>query len=71
MERLIRVGHLKQYVRTVEEQRETTQDLVVQIPTTSATSRVVINYIHEGPVDEKYNSKWKKQRLLHVAFVME
>ena len=71
MERLIRVGHLKQNVRTVGGQRETTQDLVVQTPITSTTPKVVINYIHKGPADEKYNSKQKRQRLLRVAFVRE
>ncbi|RVW60128.1 hypothetical protein CK203_092290 [Vitis vinifera] len=40
-------------------------------PTTSAAPRVVINYIHGGPIDEEYNSKWKRQRLLQVASVRE
>ena len=57
VERLIRAGHLKQYVCTSKGQRETTRDLATQAPTTSVTLRVVINYIHGGPVDEKYNSK--------------
>ena len=43
----------------------------IQAPTTSATPRVVINYIHEGPVDEKYNSKRKRQRLLQAASIQE
>ena len=57
VERLIRAGHLKQYVRTSEGQREMTRDLATQVPTTSTTPKDVINYIHGGPVDEKYNSK--------------
>ena len=69
VERLIRAEHLKQYVRTTGGQRETTQDLVVQALASSAIPRVVINYIHRGPVDERYNSKWKRQRLLRVIFV--
>ncbi|RVW78934.1 hypothetical protein CK203_052341 [Vitis vinifera] len=68
VERLIRARHLKQYVHTTGGQRETTRDLVVQALTTTATPRVVINYIHEGPAEDKYNSKWKRQRLLRVAF---
>ena len=71
VERLIRAEHLKQYVRTTGGQRETTQDLVVQALASSAVPRVVINYIHGGPVDERYNSKWKRQRLLHATFVRE
>ena len=69
VERLIKAGHLKQYVRTSEGQREMTRDLATQAPTTSTTPRDVINYIHGGPVDEKYNSKHKRQRLLRVASV--
>ena len=38
---------------------------------TSTIPRVVINYIHEGPVDEKYNSKQKRQRLPHAASIRE
>ena len=47
------------------------QGLAVQAPATLVALRVVINYIHGGPVDKKYNSKWKKQRLLRVASVRE
>ncbi|RVX18690.1 hypothetical protein CK203_006832 [Vitis vinifera] len=41
------------------------------IPTTSTTPKVVISYIHGGPIDKKYNSKQKRQRLLHAIFVRE
>ncbi|RVW86542.1 hypothetical protein CK203_042192 [Vitis vinifera] len=40
-------------------------------PTTSAAPKVVINYIHGGPIDEEYNFKWKRQRLLQAASVRE
>lgn len=63
VKRLIRVGHVKQYVRTTGEQRKTTRDLASQVPTTSVAPKVVINYIHGGPVDEKYNSKRKKAKV--------
>nr|CAN72336.1 hypothetical protein VITISV_038597 [Vitis vinifera] len=33
--------------------------------------RVVINYIHRGPIDEKYNSERKRERLLRAASVRE
>ena len=47
------------------------QGLAVQAPTTLAALRVVINYIHGGLADKKYNSNWKKQRLLRVDSVRE
>ena len=31
----------------------------------------MINYIHGGPLDEKYSSKRKRQRLLSAALVRE
>ena len=40
-------------------------------PITSTAPKVVINYIHGGTIDEKYNSKRKKQRLLYAASVQE
>ncbi|KAL6324371.1 hypothetical protein AAG906_012975 [Vitis piasezkii] len=45
--------------------------LVDQSPTTSTTPKVVISYIHGGPIDKKYNSKQKRQRLLRAIFVRE
>ena len=71
MERLIKVGHLQQYVRVASEQRESAWDLAVQAPTTSAAPRAIINYIHKGPANEKYSSKRTRQRLLHAASVRE
>ena len=50
---------------------ETAQGLTTQAPTTSAALRAVINYIHGGPIDEKYNSKRKRQRLLWAASIRE
>lgn len=71
VERLIKVKHLKQYVCAIGGQRETTRDLAIQAPTTSVAPRVVINYIHRSPANEKYNSKWKRQRLFCVASLRE
>ncbi|KAL6345143.1 hypothetical protein AAG906_013627 [Vitis piasezkii] len=62
VERLIKVGHLKQYICIAGRPRETAQNLAVQVPSTSATPKVVINYIHGGPVNEKYHSKRKKKK---------
>lgn len=47
------------------------QDPAIQVLTTSVAPRTIINYIHEGIVDKKYNSKWKRQRLLRAASVRE
>ena len=71
VERLIRAGHLKQYIHIVGGQKEMAWDLAVQAPTTSTAPRVVINYIHRGHIDEKYNSKRKRKRLFGVASVRE
>ena len=71
IEKLLRVGHLKQYVRSEGRRGETAQDLATQVPTTSAAPKVIINYINGGSIDEKYNSKQKRQRLLRVVSVRE
>ena len=71
VERLIRAGHLKQYVHATGGQRKTTQDLAIQAFACLTAPKVVINYIHEGLVDERYSSKQKMQRLLCTAFVRE
>lgn len=60
VEKLIRVEDLKQYVCIVDRQRETMQELAVQDLASPATPRVVINYIHRGPVDNRYGSKHQR-----------
>lgn len=45
--------------------------MVIQAPTTSTASRVVINYIHRSPTDDEYNSKQKRERLLHTTSIRE
>ena len=69
VEILIKVGHLKQYVRINGGQRETTRDLAVQALMASAAPKVVINYIHRGPTDDRYNFKHKRKRLLCAASI--
>ena len=66
VERLIKVGQLKQYVHAIGGQRKTTQ-----APTSLTAPRAVISHMHRGPIDERYNSKWKRQRLLRVASIRE
>nr|CAN80065.1 hypothetical protein VITISV_035227 [Vitis vinifera] len=36
-----------------------------------ATPKAIINYIHGGPLDEEYDSKRKRQRLLRAASIRE
>ena len=71
VEKLIKVGHLKQYVHTTGGQRETVQELAIQALAFLAVLRVVINYIHGGFVDDRDNSKRQRRRLLRVASVKE
>ncbi|KAL6338705.1 hypothetical protein AAG906_023854 [Vitis piasezkii] len=71
VERLIKVGHLKQYVRATGGQSEAARDLAAQVPTSLAAPRAIINYIHGGPVDKKYNSKRKRQRFLRADSIRE
>ncbi|RVW61563.1 hypothetical protein CK203_065660 [Vitis vinifera] len=40
-------------------------------PLAPVIPRAIINYIHDGPLDEKYNSKRKRQRLLRAVTVRE
>ncbi|KAL6332736.1 hypothetical protein AAG906_014643 [Vitis piasezkii] len=58
LDELIKVRYLKQY--TIE-----------RAPSSLATHRVVINYIHEEPIDDKYHSKRHRHRLLHIASIRE
>lgn len=69
MEKLLRAGHLKQYVCTGTKRGESSQDQYLRAPL--APVRAIINYIHGGPLDEEYSSKRKRQRLLRAASVWE
>ena len=71
VEKLIQARHLKQFVRSTGGQREMAQDLAVQAPASSATPRVVINYIHRALIDERYSSKRKRKKLFHTTSIRE
>nr|CAN66079.1 hypothetical protein VITISV_018658 [Vitis vinifera] len=71
VEKLIKIGLLKQYVCTIGEQRDMTQEVAVQAPTSLVAPRVVINYIHGGPVDDIHSSKCQRKRLLCAASIRE
>ncbi|RVX02293.1 hypothetical protein CK203_028439 [Vitis vinifera] len=70
VEKLVRVGHLRQYIHSEGKSEETSQSLATTTPITSATPRVVINCIHGGPVDEEYNFKQKRQRIILIQCIM-
>ena len=71
VERLIKVRHLKQYIRSEARVGETSRSWTSGTPRALIFPRVVINYIHGGPLDEEYGSKRKRQRLLRAALVHE
>ena len=71
MKKLIKVGHLKQYVNTTGGQRDTTQEAAVQTPISLAALEAVINYKHVGPVDERHSSKRQRRMLLYTGFERE
>ena len=71
VERLIKAGHLKQYLRSEDRAGDIPQNRDSGTSRTPIAPKAIINYIHEGPLDEEYNCKRKRQRLLRVALVRE
>lgn len=71
VEKLMRAGYLRQYILSEGKNEESSQNPITTAPATFAPLRVVINYIHGGPLDEEYNSKRKRQRLLRAASMRE
>ena len=69
LDELIKVKYLKQYVCGPERRDKTLT--IERAPFSLATRRVVINYIHEEPVDDKYHSKRQRHRLVHIASIRE
>nr|CAN79538.1 hypothetical protein VITISV_011361 [Vitis vinifera] len=67
VERLIKAGHLKQYLRSETRGRDIPQHHNPGAPRAPATPKAVINYINGGPSDEEYDSMRKRQKLLRVA----
>ncbi|KAL6319819.1 hypothetical protein AAG906_036882 [Vitis piasezkii] len=57
VERLIKVGHLKQYVRSKARVGDTSRIHDFGTSKALVAPRAVINYIHGGPLDEEYDSK--------------
>ncbi|RVW96523.1 hypothetical protein CK203_029647 [Vitis vinifera] len=71
VEKLIKVGHLKQYVHSRVKSRETSQNSATASPIAFVAPRFMINYIHGGLLDEEYKSKQKTQRLLRATSIRE
>ena len=71
VERLIKAGHLMQYLCSEARVRDTPQNHDSETSRTPIGPKAVINYIHRGPLDKEYNSKRKRQKLLRDASVRE
>ena len=71
MERLIKAGHLKRYVKEVDRRAESvpTADKITTGEAAPSESRPTINYILGGPFDDQYQSKRQQKKLLRVATV--
>ena len=71
VERLIKAGHLKQYLRSDAGRKVTSQHHNPEAPRAPAAPKAVINYINGSPSDEKYDSRRKRQKLLRAASIRE
>ncbi|XP_034689225.1 uncharacterized protein LOC117917110 [Vitis riparia] len=67
VERLIKAGHLRQYLRSDARDRDAARGHDSGTPAIPAAPKAVINYINGGPSDEEINSKRKRQKLLREA----
>ncbi|RVX12434.1 hypothetical protein CK203_011822 [Vitis vinifera] len=71
VERLIKAGHLKQYLRSDNEEG-THPNITTRAPRAQPQPpKAVINYINGGPSDEEYDSRRKRQKLLRAASIRE
>nr|CAN75943.1 hypothetical protein VITISV_016460 [Vitis vinifera] len=71
VERLIKAGHLKQYLRSDTGGRDVSQHHNSEAPRAPVAPKAVINYINGGPSDEEYDSRRKRQKLLRAASIRE
>ena len=71
VEKLVKVGHLRRYVRELDHEVESGQvaNRITADMTTQIKSRLTINYILGGPSDDQYQSKHQQNKLLRVATV--
>ena len=71
MEKLIKAGHLRRYVREIDQRPEPRQD-ADRITTSAAAPpehRPTINYILGGPYDDLYQTKHQQNKLFRVATI--
>nr|CAN70063.1 hypothetical protein VITISV_031483 [Vitis vinifera] len=71
VERLIKAGHLNQYLRSDTRDRDASQHHNPGAPRAPAAPKAVINYFNEEPSDEEYDSRRKRQKLLWAASIRE
>ena len=71
VEKLIRVGHLRRYIRETVPRVEVAPavERIAANAKLPPEPRPTINYILGGPVDDQYQSKCQKKRLLGAATV--
>ena len=71
VERLIRAGHLRRYIREVDREEELAPTAgKITIGTAAPPEpRSVINYILGGPLDDQYQSKCQQKKLMRATTV--
>ena len=71
IERLIRAGHLRRFIREPTHTAETAppSNKVVVTAEHSLKPRPTINFILGGPVDDQYQSKRQRQKMLRAASI--
>ena len=71
IERLIRAGHLRKFIREATCTAETapTSNRAVVAAENSSEPRPTINFILGGPVDDQYQSKRKRRKMLRAASI--
>ena len=71
MEKLIKVGHLRRYVREINQRPDSRQD-ADRITTDAAAPpepRSTINHILGGPSDDQYKTKRLQKKLMRAAMI--
>nr|CAN68549.1 hypothetical protein VITISV_037963 [Vitis vinifera] len=71
VEKLIKAGHLKQYLCSGAGERDVPQNRNSGAPRAPTAPKAVISYINGGPSDEEYDSRRKRQKLLRAASTRE
>ena len=71
VEKLIKAGHLKRYLREVDQGVESGQPVgrIIASQATPSEPRLAINYIPGSLTDDRYQSKQQQKRLVRVATV--